>query len=80
MGIILFIFIFLIGLGSLSMMYCAFMIFRNNETYNVRNRILNERYELYKYLPTYDDMLYSFKPMKFEYWINYCEDTEFEQS
>ncbi len=80
MDIVFFIINFIMGLGSLALMYCAFMLVRNNRVYKIRTRILEEKYSLYRFLPTYEDMLYSFRPMKFEYWVNYCEDREFEQS
>lgn len=71
MGLMLLILFNLIMLGFLVM---PIIFYRNNATYKVRVRILYEDYNLYKELPSYDDMLYSFKPLSYEYWIKYCKD------
>ena len=78
MGVIFYILMTLLSLCSLALFILPILMFRNNATYNVRIRIINERYELYKYLPSYDDMYYSFSSLKYEYWVKYCEDRRFE--
>lgn len=46
---------------------------RNNLTYQVRTNILDINYKLYSYLPRYNDMLYSLRPLNTRYWVRYCE-------
>lgn len=50
---------------------CFVIIQRNNQVLNYRMRILLKSLELYNKLPTYNEMLYSIKPLKDEYWINF---------
>ena len=59
----------------LTILFCFYMLYRNSRTYNTRVWFINNDYEKYQKLPTYDEMLYSFKPLTVEYWTNYIEKT-----
>lgn len=69
----------LLNLLMLGFLVLPIVFYRNNATYNVRIKILNEDYNLYKELPKYDDMVYSFKPLNYDYWIKYCENKRNER-
>jgi len=59
-------------------LYCLFIIlfiiimYRNRKTFKIRISIIETNYELYEYLPSYNDMLYSFKPLTKAYWVDYA--------
>lgn len=46
---------------------------RNELTFQVRTNILDIDYKLYSYLPKYNDMVFSIRPLNTRYWVRYCE-------
>lgn len=54
----------------IGLLWCNYQIRRNIRIYKVRYKILNENMTLYEKLPSYDEMLNSWKPATYKYWIN----------
>lgn len=64
------IFLAIIAIGFLSIFA---LWYRNNLTYQVRSNILDINHKLYSYLPKYNDMVFSIRPLNTIYWVRYCE-------
>lgn len=47
-----------------------FLGYRNNEVFKLRTNMRNNYPDVYPLLPTYEKMLYSFKPLKLQYWLD----------
>ncbi len=63
---------FFLLIALLGLLTCLFFLHRNQKVYDVRIFILNNHYDLYDYLPSYDEMIYSTKSLDFNYWVNKC--------
>lgn len=47
-----------------------YFLIRNERVYKFRNRMIDEHFDIYHKLPSYDTMLYDGKPLKIESYIN----------
>ena len=56
-------------IGMLSVIALTYLGRRNYLVCEFRMRLINEDYEAYDKFPSYDKMLFSFKPLKIKYWI-----------
>ena len=70
----------------LGLLFCLFLLIRSTQVYNFRNNVIDICYDyntsdisdkkikdawlVYHSLPSFDDMLWSFKPLKFETYID----------
>lgn len=75
MDIVLFI---LLGICTLGIIYCLIMLYRNNKVLKTRLWFIDNHWDLYDFLPSYSNMLYSFKPINRNYWLNYCKNKKNE--
>lgn len=64
-GIIILFTIYLIAI-----LFLVFVSIRNEFVCRFRLKMIDENYDKYCELPSYERMLFSFKPLKEKYWIN----------
>lgn len=50
----------IISFDIVAIIYCFFLLIRNNIVYNIRTKFLYENEKLYDKLPTYEKMLYKY--------------------
>jgi len=50
----------------------SIFLYRNFRTYKLRIWFIENKWDLYNYLPKYDKMLFSFKPLTKAYWVDYA--------
>lgn len=60
-----------VGLMVALFLFCMFMLWRNERVYAIRMRAIDEAYgrnldHLYRYGPSYDEMLWSLRKWRFE--------------
>lgn len=65
--------ILILSIFGFIILLCLYGIIRNQQTYNVRT-YFNWHTSDYEYLPSYDDMFLSFKPMTKKYWLKWVKE------
>lgn len=65
--------IILLTICGLGIILCFYMLYRNEQVYNVR-QYFNWKTDDYDYLPSYNEMMYSFTPMNKTYWLKWVEE------
>lgn len=59
-----------IVIGLIMVIYCVKVLIRNNRVYKFRRNIIDNHYEIYDQLPTYEEMIHDGKPLKIESYID----------
>lgn len=55
----------------IALIWCFVMLYRNEKVGKVRLWFIHNEFDYYDLLPSYQYMLYSFKPLSKEYWVGY---------
>jgi hypothetical protein len=70
MDVLLVVALVLLGLCFLSMIVLYYLMYRNYKLCQYRIDLVNRDMALYDTLPSYNDMMYHYKPLKDKCWLN----------